>query len=304
MIAITGGTGFIGQWILKLYSDKYKFKVLTRSLYISKDIYKHENIAYCTTDYSEDSLKKELKDCNSVIHLAAIKVNKGIEEKFDVYMENIKISENIFRVSSDLGIKNIITLSSRTVYGFTENKDYSEEDKVEPINIYGIAKVTIELLSKYYNDKYDMKIKSLRLAQVLGVGDRDSFMFGVFLNRCIEKKSLYIYGEGKGERNYIYVKDVARAIMIALDNNKESGVYNIASCTTVSHRELAETMCNVFNNKDNIVYLLDKVEDTSIQRIDVSKSKLVLGFECEYNLVDMIKDIKRTMEEEQSKWEY
>ncbi|NMB06995.1 MAG: NAD(P)-dependent oxidoreductase [Tissierellia bacterium] len=300
MIAITGGTGFIGQWILKLYSNKYKFKVLTRSLDMSKDIYKHENVVYCTTDYSEDSLRELLKDCDRVIHLASIKVNKGIEEKFEVYIENIRISENIFKACSNVGIKNIVSLSSRTVYGFNEDKVYSEEEKVNPINIYGIVKVTIELLSKYYNDKYNMKIKSLRLAQVLGVGDRDSFMFGVFLNRCIEKKSLSIYGEGKGERNYIYVKDVARAIMISLDNSNESGVYNIASDTTVSHRELAETICNVFDNKGNIVYLLDKVEDTSIQRIDVSKSKSLLGFKCEYNLVEMIEDIKRTLEEERN----
>ncbi len=298
MIAITGGTGFIGQWILKLYSNQYKFKVLTRNLDMSNDMFKHENIVYCTTDYSEDSLKEVLKDCNSVIHLASIKVNQGIEERFETYMDNIRISENIFKVSSDIGIKNIVYLSSRTVYGFSENKAYSEEDKVNPINIYGISKVTIELLSKYYNDKYDMRIKSLRLSQVLGLGDRDSFMFGIFLNRCIEKRTLSLYGEGKGERNYIYVKDVARAIMISLDNSDISGIFNIASDITVSHKELAETMCNVFNNKGNIVYLLDKVEDTSIQRIDISKSKSVLGFECKYNLVDMMKDIKKTLEEE------
>lgn len=298
MIAITGGTGFIGQWILKLYSSKYKFKVLTRSLDRCESMYNHENVVYCATDYSEDSLKELLKECTSVINLAAIKVNNGVEEKFEVYRGNINISENIFKVAQGFGIKNIVSLSSRTVYGFNEDKVYSEEEQVNPINIYGIVKVTIELISKYYNDKYDMKIKTLRLSQVLGVGDRDSFMFGIFLNRCIEKKSISIYGQGKGERNYIYVKDVARAIMKAVENSDESGVYNIASDTTVSHKQLAETMCKVFNNENNIVYLLDKVEDESVQRISVSKAKDVLGFECQYNLTDMIEDIKYILEGE------
>ncbi|MCF0147284.1 MAG: NAD(P)-dependent oxidoreductase [Clostridium sp.] len=304
MIAITGGTGFIGQWILKLYSDKYKFKVLTRSLDMSKDIYKHENIEYCVTDYSEDSLKKELKGCNGVIHLASIRFDKNQKEKFTRYLDNIVLTENLFDVCNELNIKNIVFLSSRAVYGNSEETVNIEEQKFNPMNLYGVSKATIELISEYYNDKYDMKIKSLRVSQVLGLGEREGYMFSIFLNSCLNKKTIYLYGEGKGERNYIYVKDLARAIIMSLEKNDFRGSYNIAGNRTISNSELAETMCKVFDNNNNIAYLKDKVEDLSIQKINIDKAKKDLGFECVYELIDMMEDIKRTLEEENSKWEY
>lgn len=300
MIAITGGTGFIGQWILRLYSNKYNFKVLTRNLDMSKDIYKHENVVYCTTDYSEDSLKEVLTDCSSVIHLASIRFDKNQKEKFKRYLDNIVLTENLFSVCNELNIENIVFLSSRAVYGNSEGKINVEEQQFNPMNLYGVSKATIELLSEYYNDKYNMKIKSLRASQVLGLGEREGYMFSVFLNSCLDKKTLYLYGEGKGERNYIYVKDLARAIMISLEKSECKGCYNIASNKTISNSELAETMCKVFNNNNNIVYLTDKIEDLSIQRISVTKAKKELDFECMYELIDMMEDIKRTLEEERN----
>lgn len=300
MIAITGGTGFIGQWILKLYSNKYKFKVLTRNFDMPRNMYKHENVVYCTTDYSEDSLKEVLKDCSSVIHLASIRFDKNQKEKFERYLDNIVLSENLFSACNDLNIKNIVFLSSRAVYGNSEEIINVEEQKFNPMNLYGVSKATIELISEYYNDKFDMKIKSLRVSQVLGLGERDGYMFSIFLKSCLEKKSLYLYGEGKGERNYIYVKDLARAIIISLEKSECKGCYNIASNKTISNSELAEMMCRVFNNDNNIVYLTDKIEDLNIQRISIDKAKEELGFECVYELVDMMEDIKRTLEEERN----
>lgn len=298
MIAITGGTGFIGQWILKLYSSKFKFKVLTRCDTNSNKYYQNDNIIYHKTDYSKESLKNILRDCKSIIHLAAIKVENNLDDKFESYLDNIIISENLFIACNELGIDNVVSISSRTVYPFNQDIEYSEQSLINPINVYGIVKATIELLAEQYNKTYNMKIKSLRVSQVLGIGDRDTFMFGVFLNKCINKQTITLYGEGKGERNYIYVKDVAKAIMLAIKNYEREGIYNIANKETISHKQLAEVMCEIFENSNNIIYLTDKTEDISKQKINTNKAESELGFICDYNIVTMIKDIKLILEED------
>jgi len=290
IIAVTGGTGFIGQWLLKLYAGGSRFRVMTRSLAGKDDIFKHPSVEYRVTDYSAEDLAVHLDGVDSVIHLAARRDTRT--DAIQEYIDNITVSYSLFEACRESGITNIVNISTRSVYSASNTLPYSESQIAVPANFYGVSKLAVENMASLFNAKADMRIRSLRLAQVAGLGERERFMFTLFLNNAAAKRPLLIYGSGSGRREYIYVKDVARAMMLALEAKDAEGVFNIGTGVNCSNRELAETMNEVFDNRGNITFLENEPEDLSISLMDVSKAKRGLGFEARHDLRSALEDMK------------
>lgn len=295
-IGVTGGTGFIGQYLLKEYSDRYEFVVLTSGNSYKKVLEK-SSIAYLVSDYSEDSIQKCLYGCDGIVHLAARRSSAENEKAFGNYHDNIVISENVFNAARMLGIDNVINISSTAVYGYDMAAPFTEEAEVCPLSFYGVSKRTVEMIASMYNKKYNMHIKSLRLAQVIGDGERAGNMLSVFKERCRNHETLDVFGHGKSGKEYVYVKDVVNAIMAALNHPEKTGVYNIGLGKFTPNRELAETFCKVFNNAAGYRLLTEKNETVINYYMDVKKSESEIGFKCSYNLEAAIEDMKRVMEE-------
>ena len=112
-IAITGGTGFIGKWFLKIFGGKYECMIFGRKPDITEFRIDGIGFRYISTDYSYDKLVKQLKPVEAVIHLAAKRFQA--QKKMDEYLENVTISSNFFESCRALGINNIVHLSSIAV---------------------------------------------------------------------------------------------------------------------------------------------------------------------------------------------
>ena len=76
---------------------------------------------------------------------------------------------------------------------------------------------------------FGLHLKSLRIASVIGLGERPEYFRMAYIYRVLRKEPLHIYGDGRGEREYVYAKDVARAIRLALDKPELSAVMNVGS---------------------------------------------------------------------------
>lgn len=295
-ILLTGGTGFIGKWIIELLSEKHQLTIVGRNESVKVFPEEDISVSYLSTDYSIDSLSRHMKNIDAVVHLAAKRVPLGAKgETIEDYTGNMLVSSNLFEVCKREGIKNIINISSKAVYSSNNALPCSENDTPKPLNFYGLSKLMIEQLADYYNTKYGMNIKSLRLAQVLGVGEREGFMLMTFINKALRKEELSLWGKGEGKRDYIYVKDVVDAIDFALAEPNQKGVFNIGSGTNVSHKELAETINKVFENTGNITFLSDKAEDKSVDIMDISKAKECLNWIPNWNLEDALYDMKKIL---------
>ncbi len=295
-IGVTGGTGFIGQYLLKEYKDQYEFAVVCRHT-SSKELVQADSIEYIMGDYSEEMLLKAFEGCDAIVHLGAKRSDKDNEKAFWNYQENIVFSEMIFSVAKKLGISNVVNISSTAVYSRNLKAPFKESYAADPLSFYGVSKRTIELIADQYNKKYGMCIKSLRFAQVIGEGEREGYILSVFKNRCIDGLALSVYGHGRAGKEYIYVKDAVRGIDAALQNEEKKGIYNIGSGVFTSNRELAEAYCNVFENKAGYQLLTDKPEDVYDYYMDVSLAEQELGFSCKYDLYASIADMKKIIEE-------
>lgn len=295
-IALTGGTGFLGKWILDLYGDKYEFLLVGRDKNTKEFVFKNKSYEYFNTDFSKDSLISILNGVDAVIHLAAQRPGINYEnEGFDISIKNIEMSINIFEACKENNIRNIVVASSISNYSEMNQLPWKEEMKVQPLGFYGIGKVTVENIANYYNEKNNMCIKSLRVARVLGVGEREGFMLMNFINQAIRKETLNLYGKGIGRREYIYVKDVADAFINAINCLEKKGIFNIGTNKNISHKELAEIINKVFNNKGNLKLLLDKSEDTTNFLMDCSKAEKELGWKYKWELEEALFDMKKIM---------
>ena len=276
-IAVVGGNGFIGQEFIR-YASKHNHELYV----IEKDI----------DVFEEDGQKKAreiLSKCDAMVFLAAIKPTG--EFTFNEYLYNIRLAEKYFDVAKDSSIDNVVITSSRSVY--SSGSSWKEKDFDTPLSLYGASKLAVDSLALLYNRQFDMKIKSLRLAQVLGLGERKGFLLNTLIDNARNKEVQHIFGEGIGRRQYIYVKDVCDAILHCLEFCKDSGgIYNIGMNYNVSIIELAEMINDVFGNAAGIEIHKDKPEDKKQYLMDVSKAEKELNWKPRYNLKEALEDIR------------
>lgn len=293
-IGVTGGTGFIGQYLLKEYAGDHRFVVITTRSDVS-ELYQHPDINYVKETYDKQGFETAFSGCEGVIHLGARRSTKEREESIMNYFENLKTAEELFMACKALDVKNVINISSTAVYDSTLNCPFKEEIATAPLSNYGVIKHTIEGIAHLFNSKYAMNIKSLRLAQAVGVGERAGYMLSVFQECCLKKEKLSVYGSGMAGREYIYVKDVAYGIICALDSEHESGIYNIGTGMLTTNLELAKAFCDVFNNSAGYEQLLDKPEVVEYFLMDVKSAEEKLGFKARYTLYEALSDMKRIL---------
>jgi len=294
-IILTGATGFIGKWFLTLAKPENEYIVLGIESNINQLEINNRYFDFIKTDYSIDDLTTYINGADALVHLAAKRFEPGA--MMNEYLENISIASNVFEACAKSNVFNVVNLSSIGVYNTEEPIPWSEDTIANPMTYYGISKLCIEKVAHYYNSKFNLCIKSLRLAQVLGPGERKGFMLSVFLSKALKKETLQLYGMGKGARDYIYVKDVISAINSAISLPKIQGLFNIGSNKSISHRELAETINEVFDNKDNLEFLSDKIEDTTEYRMNSDKSIDELNYFPKFTLKTALEDMKKYYEE-------
>lgn len=293
-IAVTGGTGFIGQYLLENADENHVFVVMTSRDNVEK-LTQNVFVEYKKIFYDYEGFFSVLKECDAVIHLGAVRSDAKMEESFFNYMTNIETSEALFRAAKDANIKNIVNISSTAVYDSTLEMPFAEDCSAAPLSYYGVSKLTIEHIAHRYNEKYGMFIKSLRVGQALGVGEREGYMPAVFLKRCLNQEKLSIYGSGQGGKEYVYVKDIVGAILCACHKNDIKGVFNIGTGILTTNIELAETYCKVFENEAGVELLRDKPDILTRHYMNVKKAENELGFSAKYSLEKALMDMKEIL---------
>lgn len=296
-IGVTGGTGFIGQYLLKEFSAENQFIVIT-SREKQHELFNNVNVSYIKSPYNKSGFKECFRDCDCVVHLGAKRSNKENEQSICNYFENISISEELFSACRELGIDNIVNVSTTAVYDVTLKLPFSEEGATAPLSNYGVAKHAVENVARLYNRKWKMKIKSLRVAQVIGLGERAGYMLSTFLERSCNKQVLNVYGKGEAGKEYIYVKDVAEAIICACKAKECFGVYNIGTGVLTTNLELAQLFCEVFENSAGYGFV-DKPESVELYLMSVQLAEQKLGFKAKYGVLEALKDMKSIMNGEQ-----
>jgi len=257
--------------------------------------YDSSNVNFETrkTDYSYESLMNTIYDVNAFIHLASV---RGITSSFADYIENLRITENVYRSCYESKIYNVVFSSSIAIFSDEKELPWKEGTKPSPISAYGISKLCCEHIGDFYNNKYNMSIKNLRFPPVYGVvSDNDQIkgrMINTFIQQAFNKEMLKLNVDSNGYREFLYVKDAVRAIISALKSDNKRGSFNIGSNEVFTNLQIAELINDVFNNSSNLMTISNNSNSKSYSAyFNCEKAKLELGFIPIYSMKEAMYEI-------------
>ena len=240
---VTGGAGFIGSHLVE-YLVKRKKKVVVldnlstgRIENIKKNL---SQIKFIKCDISKKGTWiKEFKGECYIFHLAALAdIVPSIKDPSKYFNSNVKGTLNILEASKRCKVNKLVYTASSSCYGIPKNYPTKETEKNKPIYPYALTKKMGEDLIKHWGKLYNIPFISLRLFNVYGTRSRTSgtygAMFGVFLAQKLSNKPFTIVGTGKQTRDFTYVTDVVRALIIASKSKIKNQIFNVGSGKTVS----------------------------------------------------------------------
>lgn len=283
-VAVTGGTGFLGSYLLtELVKKGYKPIVLSTS----KRDFDYE---LRETDYSVASLEKALDDVDAVIHLAA---KRGSQARIEEFHEGEILTQNVLEAANNCGIKYVSLASSISVYSDEDLLPWTEDQAASPISMYGIAKLSSEMIGEWYAKKFGMHVKSLRLAHLFGALEKNNYMINVFMRKAYLKQALSVK-DSVGKREFLYAKDAALAFASSVFAPSH-GAFNIGSGEAFTNLLVAEKINEAFANDKEILHEgVDESIPSSYFLAD--KAKKHLGFTHQYSFSKALEEIKQEME--------
>ena len=259
-IAVTGASGFIGTEVLKKLADFPDVEIIP--------------LGREQTDYSVASLLKLFDGVDSVIHLAAV---RGTGGSISDYHINEVLTENILIAMGEAHVKHIVFASSIAVYSDTAAIPWKENSVIKPKTLYGITKASCEYLCQYYSNKYKFTYSIVRIAQLLGLGERKKAMMNVFIDLAHSHEQLRVMGKSIASRQYIYVEDLAAILSkLAAEPDEDSAIINVGMENAYSNLEIARLINQVFENETPIDYddSFPEVIESSQMDISFLKDKL------------------------------
>lgn len=291
-VLVTGGAGFIGSHIVDyLIKDNYQ-AVIVDNLSTGKE----ENINTSSIFYRADiSNYEELEHIflrekpNYVIHQAAqINVQNSIlNPSFDAEM-NILGSINLLRCCIKFHTEKIVYASSAAVYGSPIYLGVNEEHPLEPLSFYGVSKLTSEHYIKLFADLFQLKYTILRYGNVYGIRQDprgEGGVVSIFLDKLLQRKQPAIFGDGDQSRDFVYVEDIAKANLAALQAG-DGQIINISRNQPTAVRKLLEMMNEICDTRIEPIYLEPKPGDIFTCYLENSKAQRLLGWKPSYSLTE------------------
>ena len=244
---VTGGSGFIGSYIVKRLLDENHDVIIFDNFSRGKMENLRQIEEKITIKHGDildfELLTDSLSNVDGIFHEAALtSVPESFSNPEKYHNVNVNGTENIFKIALNLGIK-VVYASSSSVYGNTSVVPISENFEKNPINPYGITKLNDEKLAQKYHE-LGASIIGMRYFNVYGIGQTLDYA-GVITKfyDCINlNMSPVVFGNGLQIRDFISVEDVADANYQAMKSNFDFGFLNIGTGVATSILELAKLM--------------------------------------------------------------
>lgn len=254
-ILVTGGAGFIASQIADEYINQGHQIFILDNLTTGFEKNINLNAQFIREDICSSAIislfEKEKFDVINH-HAAQIDVRKSVNDPVFDANTNILGTINLLQASIKTGVKKFIFASTGgAIYGEQEYFPADEKHPTNPVSPYGITKLTIEKYLYFYRNEYGLKYSILRYANVYGPRQNpfgEAGVVAIFTNKLLRNENPVINGNGKQTRDYVFVEDVVKANVIALNDNS-SEIYNVGTGTETSVNELFLKLNKVAGNK-------------------------------------------------------
>lgn len=304
-LIITGGSGFIGSHVVRLFVNKYpeyniiNADVLTYAGNLENliDIDKKPNYRFERVDIVEasavDALFEKYKP-EGVIHLAAEShVDRSIEDPLAFVRTNVLGTMNLLnsfkRVHDNFENKRFYHISTDEVYGTLDQEGLFEETSAySPNSPYSASKASSDHFVRAYGETYNIPYVVTNCSNNYGPNQFPEKIIPLFINNIMKGKPLPVYGDGKYTRDWLYVVDHARAIDLVYHEGKNAETYNIGGFNEWTNIDLIKVLCSQMDEKLGhkkgtseklITYVKDRQGHDRRYAINATKIHRELGWE-------------------------
>lgn len=293
-ICITGGAGFIGSHLAEYCSEQgFYVEVIDnlRSGY-EKNLENIKNTRlHRVSVLDRDSVFSIVQGCKYIFNLAAmISVPESMSNPIGCVEINVNGLINILDAAVKYKVEKLVHSSSAAIYGDDPELPKRTNMLPNPKSPYGITKLDGEYYLNMYSDFYNIKTSSLRYFNVFGPRQDPKSQYAaaipIFVYKAIKNEDIIIYGDGTQTRDFVYVKDVAKANFLAALNPLKKGVFNVANGKTITIKELAEIIIEFTGSKSKIHFASERPGDIKHSLASITETTDILKFEPVYDLKD------------------
>lgn len=281
-VVVTGGAGFLGTSTCAMLDELGAGVVAPRSA--QRDL----------TD--PDSCSAALAGADVVFHLAANVGGIGYSRRSPAPLahDNLAMGLNVFEACRELGVSKLIAAGSVCAYPKHAPVPFREEELwggyPEETNApYGLAKRMLVVLSDAYRRQYGLDSCVPLIANLYGPGDdfdlEDSHVIGAMIHKYVvaarrEEPEVVLWGSGNPSREFLYVDDAARALILAAEHADSSEPFNVGTGVETRIRDLAAMVAELAGYRGETVWDTSRPDGQPSRRLDVSRARDLIGFEA------------------------
>lgn len=296
---VTGGAGFIGSHIVKeLVRQGQKVTVLDdlSGGKLENLVSVQNKITFMKGDICEFStVLKACHETHFVLHLAAlISVAESMAKPQETARINVQGTVNVLEAARQCGVKRVVFSSSAAVYGTRPELPYKETTPIDCQSPYAWSKQAGAELCQLYTKAYGLEAVALRYFNVFGPGQNPNSAYAAviakFMQLAVENQPLGIDWDGLQSRDFVSVKDVVQANLLAAMKGVPGEIYNVASGRTYTLLELADTIEKVSGRKLERISRPKRPGDVHESSADITKIS-ALGYKPSVTLEDGLKEM-------------
>lgn len=297
-ILVTGGAGFIGSNIVDAYVAAGHDVVVLDNLSTGRMKNLNKEAKFVQLDIQDDLSALFTEHQFDVVnhHAAQMDVRRSVEDPIFDAKTNVLGFINILQNCAKHGVKKVIFASSGgAIYGEQDYFPADENHKTQPYSPYGITKLVGEKYLFFYNLTYNLQYIALRYANVYGPRQNphgEAGVVAIFTKKLLEGEQPFINGNGEQTRDFVFVRDVVKANVLALEHNK-SDILNVGTGVETNVNQLYQAINRLTGKNMPEKHAPAKEGEQMRSVVDHSKIQKVLGWTPDY---DLERGLKETVE--------